>query len=235
MGPVTACLKVFSHHALKCILMNIVIVFDGLPTAFYRTCTTWGDTFSNTGRYRFFALVWMLSICASLSAVKGSTMIISMRSISPSEYMLILRESINTPTHRWPHDKVDASINALLRRGVHTWLGPRDLFRACCTFLRCSSGLLLSGSVSCRQFPPWELAETWGLHLQEGGTRLCHPHPKVFINDWQWQSFTSILWSHQLVQKWFWGKQVNRSAKQFRFANPNRNRTCLNLPFRSFS
>lgn len=158
--------------------MNIVIISDGLHAPFYRTCTTWGDTFSNTGRYRFFALVWMVSFCASVSAVKGSIMIISMRSISPSEYMLILRESISTSTHWWPHHTVDASINALLRRGAHTGLGPWDLFRACCTFLRYSSGLLLSGSVSCRQFPPWELAETWGLHLQGGRYQVMSSTPK---------------------------------------------------------
>lgn len=52
-------------------------------------------TFSNTGRYRSLALVWMFSRLGFGSAVKGNIMIISMRSVSPSEYMLILRESIN--------------------------------------------------------------------------------------------------------------------------------------------
>lgn len=140
---------------------------------------------------------------------------------------------INTPMTP-PHSR--RLLNALLRRGAHTWLGPWDLFRACCTFLRCSSGLLLSGSVSCRQFPPWELAETWGLHLQGGGGVMPSTPKGIYIDS----DRTSPLYC-DLTSCFISGFEVNRwtDGKRCRFANRTQTElwltACLNLPFRSFS
>lgn len=109
----------------------------------------------------------MLSSFGFGSCVKGSIIIISIRSVSPSEYMLILKETIITHfvsfTH-WDHSR--KSHHYTIITVDLTWHAPWHLFRAGCTFLQCTAELPLSEWASYHRFPPGELAGTWENHLQ---------------------------------------------------------------------